>query len=917
MIFLDYFTKQVENYPDQIAVRDDENVYTYADVEYISNYIASEIPCGTKVVAIISKQGIDMIPIIIGIMKSGAAFLVIDEAFPEIRIRYMLENCDCNVVIINNCKLKTIESNSISKYINYKPYKEIKRWKSSRNQDDIQYIVYTSGTTGKPKGVMLTDGNLENYLEWFIEEFKIKNTDKSLVVSSMAFDLCYSNIFPILAAGGEVNILSKDKYISPSFVKKYIIKQKITFMKCTPSYLNILLNDYCDHSLNFGSIFRLLVLGGENLKYEDVRIVQKNNPKVEIINHYGPTETTIGTVFSKITPDNISEYKKNPFIGKTIPNVRALIRTSDGNLHDINENIGKRGELCIQGKSTSLGYIKNSELTRKKFISDNHFGNRIYCTGDVVSVDGKGIIHIIGRRDSQIKINGYRIEIEEIKNVLLSNPKITLAEVNVENSTIVTYIKLDSPIEYDELYSFLYKRIPEYMIPKKIFVINHIEINMNGKIDYDSMKMNSLPLENHSKMVMPRTETEKNIYDIWKRLLKCDFGIDDDFFKLGGNSILSIELLYILNIPNFKFSDLVKNSTIRNLSSIVEKNNYSIMNQSENSLKEYRFKKTTLCKIKYNLVPFNDIYYGDCIFNAIFSAFNYYQIDLRMFLCNELVSFDSGNNLTRAKDNLEIDLYMNQVYELNLIKGEIIDKGQDVVGLIRDSLINEELVVLRLDCFFERCRSEFYNNTHFMHAVCIVGFDDEKQQFTMIEHSDVNSLDYKETLISYEEIAKANYSYGYFSNFNKKSFYKFNRDIVITSKENYAYKYAKTIIDGEKILLSNIDNLNKMSIDGFLFNPDLAYYKITNLKIYLEMEMYKANHFVNSERTKRILTDVCSRVNKIWKRFLIRKIKNKKIVQDREDVECIRNIQKELISYFDEIQKWANDYIDSNQVKPA
>ncbi len=323
------------------------------------------------------------------------------------------------------------------------------------------YTIYTSGTTGKPKGVALTHENLVNYVYWVTQEGRITAQDNTMLTSSFAFDLGYTSLYPSLLAGGECHILPRDIYMSPERLLDYIDQKGITYIKVTPSLFKTIVNSPGFSSKKCRTL-RLAFIGGEAINLEDLETTHSICPHMKIINHYGPTEATIGCVAISIDFDRFDEYKKHPVIGKAIFNTNVYILGKDLKMLPI----GVPGELCISGTCLARGYLNHPELTAEKFDQDfqdyqddqdeerkkeNYLnksflggpggrffkkvplaaGGRIYKTGDLARWMPDGNVEFLGRIDNQIKIRGYRVELEEIKNQLLRHNKIKEALVTV------------------------------------------------------------------------------------------------------------------------------------------------------------------------------------------------------------------------------------------------------------------------------------------------------------------------------------------------------------------------------------------------------------------------------------------------------------------------------------------------------
>lgn len=924
MTFIEYLHKQIKERSDAIAVKSEEASLTYDELDKYSNLVRESIPSKKKVVAVYTEQVPEIISMIVGIVKSGAAFMVIDKEFPLKRIEYMLNNSECNTVIYNDLgndeKLEKLKQNNDITFVDYKNCLKGKLQNSKevcRKCTDIQYIVYTSGTTGNPKGVMVTDENLANYIQWFISEFALTNDESSIVVSSLAFDLGYSNVFPVLAVGGTVNLLKKTQYISPVKAINYIKDNAVTFMKCTPSYFNLMMNYNDTGILDFGEKFRFLVLGGENLKIKDVSKFIKDNPNIRVINHYGPTETTIGIAFSEISDLSLKKYKEKPFVGYLIINTEVFIKDDYGVLHDY-EDCKKnhiKGELCIQSKSTSAGYINNKELTNEKFIVNGGHKGKIYCTGDIVHIENDGLINIMGREDSQVKINGYRVEVNEIKNIMLEFASIDFAEIDVEDQDIIAYIKESKNIEYDELYDFLGERLSTYMLPKRIYVVKKIALTLNGKIDFKIMKKSGKLLQSNNPITKPETDMEKALYKLWKQLLNCEeeFSIEDNFFSVGGTSILGIELLSYLNLDNFEYQDLLENSSIKKLACVIEMKKGSIKEIDElkmpDCLTDYVDKK----EVRYMVKPFNKVYYEDCIYNAIFSAFDYFNIELRYFLSHELPTLDESNFIFKRDNNMvKIDCHINKVYGEDFIKGDFVGNS-NVIDKIRTALLNKNIPIVRIDCYYEKYRKEFYNKSHFMHALCITGFNDFEKKLYALEHSNVNSLDYKEIEISYQEVINANFAYEYFTGYTRESYYEVSK----IKDSSYLQKdpvrdFVQYICKHKSVLKKNISKTNVVMVEGkfALDNTELFSDRLIQMRIFLKMEIFKAELLVDDEQVKNPIIESNKIFEKMFQIVLVKKMRKQSLDLTETDKSNMKYALTLLREYFSKLLKWADNKVE-------
>ena len=424
---------------------------TYSELnekaENLSNYIRYRGVQENEIVAILLEVSIESIISILGVIKSGATFLPINPDFPLERITYMIKDCGCKTIITDTAYLNKIYDKSfiinLDEPLVYENNTVIKNKLNNKNQ--YIYTIYTSGTSGNPKGVLIKQKNLVNYSSWFKHISELKSTDKSILTSSFAFDLGYSSIFPALLNGCELHIPSKDIYLSPKKIVKYIADNEITYLKCTPSFFSAVLNHEVYNLYNTKSI-RLILLGGEAIIKQDIEYALSINKNLKFINHYGPTEATIGCISNLITlKDNVFS-NGFPVIGKPISNMKAFILDNELRLSPISVP----GELCISGDNLALGYLNNPDLTADKFVKLSKFSEGlIYRTGDMAKWSSDGNILFMGRVDNQVKIRGYRVEPSEIRNKLIMNSYIDDAIVipidnNREKYLCSFYIKNSS-----------------------------------------------------------------------------------------------------------------------------------------------------------------------------------------------------------------------------------------------------------------------------------------------------------------------------------------------------------------------------------------------------------------------------------------------------------------------------------------
>jgi amino acid adenylation domain-containing protein/non-ribosomal peptide synthase protein (TIGR01720 family) len=362
---------------------------------------------------------------ILAVLKTSASYLPIDPQYPVERIAYLLDDSKSKLVITQKEFIGSISFDGEILDIDEKNlYKgEGKNTNIPTIPEDIVYTIYTSGTTGKPKGVLVKNKNLVNYFFWFIKKTLIREEDRTILTSSFAFDLGYSSLYTALLTGCQLHLLPRNIYLLADKLMNYIRENKISYIKVTPSLFSVMVNspgftpENCCH-------LRLVLVGGEPIIVKDIQLAHDTLSHIQIINHYGPTEATIGCVAEMIDFSSFHQYKQRPTIGKPIHNTNVFILDKHLNV----QPVGVPGELCISGACLARGYLNNPELTAKKF-NRSYKSYMSYKTGDLARWTEDGRIEFLGRMDNQVKIRGYRIELEEIRSRLLLHPQIEEALV--------------------------------------------------------------------------------------------------------------------------------------------------------------------------------------------------------------------------------------------------------------------------------------------------------------------------------------------------------------------------------------------------------------------------------------------------------------------------------------------------------
>lgn len=558
---VDLFEEQVQKTPYATALVCGEKTYAYTDLNKKINQLARYLETfsldkNTTVFVHIDRSEWSAI-CMIAVLKAGAIYVPVDKAWPIHRIDYILKKSDRIVIIADDPKLSSYseiiiridQELPLSKFENHDLKKKI-------THDSASYIIYTSGSTGNPKGVRQTHLTLYNLMSWEIMRSGLLHHKKFLQFNSYAFDASLNDVFFALSTGGELHIIKQDIIDNLVLLKDYLIDCKIEILSLPYAVLNTLFNeidiDFGDHSLQ-----NIISTGEQMYVTGKLREFLIQNPQIVLFNFYGPSETHVVTAISY-------SFNKGPVplkstVGKPIDNSKIYILNDDGKLVPV----GVEGELYIGGSNLALGYDSELKLTSEVFLKNTLEENTLfYKTGDRAKWLPNGEIEYLGRKDHQVKINGFRVELEEIELALNGHPGIHKAVVLEQKdvagmNALSAYIVAEEGITIENIRTFLKLSLPEYMIPNTFVVIDKVPLTPTGKIDKRKLLLNKgIKMTNDIVYVAARNDIEENLVKMWSNILDVkNIGVRDNFFSLGGHSLkATIVLTRIYAVYGIKLS---------------------------------------------------------------------------------------------------------------------------------------------------------------------------------------------------------------------------------------------------------------------------------------------------------------------------------------------------------------------------
>ncbi|MET4143106.1 amino acid adenylation domain-containing protein, partial [Pedobacter sp. UYP1] len=517
------FEQQVEKNPHNNAIIFDGIGLTYKELNEKSNQLAHYLITRFRtkpdeLIAIKTERSDWLIIAILGVLKSGAGYLPIDPEYPAERVAFMIADSQCKVLLddtaLENFKTVQTEYTQHNQTLFNKP-------------DDLVYLIYTSGSSGLPKGVLVENSALVNLCYWHINAFSVTAEDHATLYAGVAFDASVWEFFPYLLSGACVHVIPHDIRLDVKALISYYIKYEITISFLPTQIAEQFIQIEC-------ASLRILLAGGEKLN-------SFSQTSYQLFNNYGPTENTVVT-----TSFEVNSSCPNISIGKPIYNTQVYLLDSYQQLVPP----GVKGEICISGDSLARGYLNQDELTAAKFVPHPFKdGERLYKTGDLACWSADGNLFFSGRQDDQVKIRGYRIEPGEIEAALKSHPDIesviviTMNNISGELQLIAYFIGSDL-LSTASLRSFLSTKVPFYMLPDHFIRLDEFPLNASGKIDRNALPYTEgISIDSGITYVAPRNETERKLAKIWAEILVTDhIGINDNFFDLGGHSLKATRL---------------------------------------------------------------------------------------------------------------------------------------------------------------------------------------------------------------------------------------------------------------------------------------------------------------------------------------------------------------------------------------
>jgi amino acid adenylation domain-containing protein len=586
------FDEQAARTPAAVAVSCGGQPTTYAELAQRSDELARYlrgrgIGRGARV-GIYLEHSAETLVALLGVLKSGAAYVPFEPAHPVSRLSFMLKDAGIALALTDERLAQSVEAAGAEAICLDAglPESEIEGEPltpaDAATGEDLAYVMYTSGSTGEPKGVEIRHESLVNYMWWAKESYGFTERTAVALYSSLAFDLTVTSLFTPLVAGGTIIVYRQEGRESP--LAEILRENAVDVLKLTPSHLALIKDQ--DNSL---SRVRCLIVGGEALETAlAARLHESFARQADIFNEYGPTEATVGCMIHKFDP----AADRRAFVPVGRPAANTQIYVLDKDLAPVAENVV--GELYISGDGLARGYLNRDELTAERFV-ENPFlpGRKMYRSGDVARWLPEGVVEFVGRADEQVKFHGYRVELNAIRCSLNRHPQVkdsvvVIAKDEHEHDVMIAYYVARQELETADLRGFLAEGVIEEMLPNVFVHLKRLPLTLNGKVN-----QRALPTLEEAKkrlrrtFVAPQTETEQGVADIWSQVLGLErVGLHDNFFEVGGHSLLATLIIsrvretFHVDLP---LRNLFETPTVAGIAAQIETVHWAAQGQHEHA----------------------------------------------------------------------------------------------------------------------------------------------------------------------------------------------------------------------------------------------------------------------------------------------------------------------------------------------
>ncbi len=735
-------------------------------------------------VTVFAYDRIAMIEGMLGVLKAACVFVPVEGDYPPEMVQDMLEIAKVKYIFTDEqcyekareiagdrCKVIKVEEAVSEK--DERGACEVDG--NTYNTDDPIYVYFTSGTTGKPKAILGKNKGLVHFIEW--EGRKVNQTGINVSqITSPCHDPFLRDIFLPILLGGKICIPAEQNVIlDGKRLVKWVKEAGVNVLHCTPSVVNHLLSGISGH-MDYPDL-KYVFMAGEKIspkllsKWYDLTSSHAN-----LVSLYGPTETTLAKLCYDITPNDCN--------AEIIPLGKPI---DDTDVYICNDNMeeccpGVEGEIVISTEYATYGYLCNDELNVRSFAKDAKApGKTMYKTGDLGRIKPDGNIEFLGRKDSQVKIRGNRVELNYVEAKILEMQAVKECVLTFNDETlgkeyIAAYVVAGESCSKSDIIEWLKAKVPVYMFPTYIVFMDKLPLNKNMKVDKKSLPDPTVGIEAEDATV---SETEGKLIEAFKEILDAEaVSTSDSFFALGGSSLNVMTLIsriYDDFQVEISLAEIFDSFSLSDLACVIDEKlavdaGGADMDAQTFSRSEYQEKKNkgyfydvkdagSTTKVIKGIVPFNDIFYRSCLYNSIFSVVNYYGAGILPILTNDIVMYRPVDKLTlyEKMDFVEDETLESVVGELG-VELKQYEVKENVIQRIIAAIDADKPVIIGVDCFYESIRPDFYLKENWPHNILVYGYDNAKQEMIVMEHTGVNNLDYQEQRLSYLDLEYAYHS---------------------------------------------------------------------------------------------------------------------------------------------------------------